>query len=108
LVERFYFGCESDDPVMPSAFEDVRKPGVVRLHAIFGSDTGSLDVPLMEEALGEVCEPLEEGILDGTDLRVFVFGDRVRLSTSTRSGTTRDVRLSRAPAEQSYRPRDAT
>jgi hypothetical protein len=83
FVEQFYFGCEGDDPVMPSAFDGDRNPGHMRLHAIFGSDIGHWDVPLMERVLEEVYEPLEEGMLDETDLRDFVFGNPVRLWTST-------------------------
>jgi predicted TIM-barrel fold metal-dependent hydrolase len=81
--ERFYFGCEGDDPVMPSAFDGTHNPGGVRLHATFGSDIGHWDVPLMEEVLEEVYEPLEQGLLEPADLRDFVFTNPVRLWTST-------------------------
>lgn len=83
FVERFFFGCEGDDPVMPSAFDDARNPGRVRLRAIFGSDIGHWDVPLMDEVLEEVYEPVEEGVLHEADLRDFVFGNPVQLWTST-------------------------
>jgi predicted TIM-barrel fold metal-dependent hydrolase len=83
FVERFYFGCEGDDPVTPSAFDDDRNPGGVRLQAIFGSDIGHWDVPLMADVLEEVYEPLEDGLLTAADLRDFVFGNPVRLWTST-------------------------
>jgi hypothetical protein len=83
FVDRFYFGCEGDDPVMPSAFDAARNPGHVRLHATFGSDIGHWDVPLMEEVLEEVYEPLEHGLVDERDLRDFVFANPVRLWTST-------------------------
>jgi predicted TIM-barrel fold metal-dependent hydrolase len=83
FVDRFYFGCEGDDPVMPSAFDAMRNPGHVRLHATFGSDIGHWDVPLMEEVLEEVYEPLEHGLLDEAGLRDFVFANPVRLWTST-------------------------
>ena len=86
FVERFYFGCEGDDPVTPSAFDDDRNPGGVRLQAIFGSDIGHWDVPLMAEVLEEVYEPLEDGMLTAADLRDFVFGNPVRLWTSTNPG----------------------
>jgi hypothetical protein len=55
----------------------------VRLHAVFGSDIGHWDAPLMEEVLGEVYELLEEGLLDEAALRDFVFANPVRLWTST-------------------------
>ena len=83
FVERFYFGCEGDDPVMPSAFDTERAPGRVRLQAIFGSDIGHWDVPLMEEVLEEVYEPLEDGMLEEADLKDFVFANPVRLWTAT-------------------------
>jgi predicted TIM-barrel fold metal-dependent hydrolase len=83
FVDRFYFGCEGDDPVMPSAFDAMRNPGHVRLRATFGSDIGHWDVPLMEEVLEEVYEPLEHGVIDEGDLRDFVFANPARLWTST-------------------------
>jgi hypothetical protein len=82
FVDRFYFGCEGDDPVMPSAFDAARNPGGMRLNALFGSDIGHWDVPLMEEVLGEVYEPVEQGLLDAGGLRDFVFTNPVRLWTS--------------------------
>ena len=83
FVERFYFGCEGDDPVMPSAFDTLRNPGAMRFHATFGSDIGHWDVPLMEEVLEEVYEPFQHGAIDEADLRDFVFANPVRLWTST-------------------------
>jgi predicted TIM-barrel fold metal-dependent hydrolase len=79
FVERFYFGCEGDDPVMPSAFD----PSGVRLGAVFGSDLGHWDVSLMDEVLEEVYEPVERGVLSEADLRDFVFANPVRLWTAT-------------------------
>ena len=83
FVDRFAFGCEGDDPVTPSAFDTRRNPGGVRFNAVFGSDIGHWDVPLMEEVLAEVYEPVEEGVLDEADLRDFVFTNPVRLWSST-------------------------
>jgi predicted TIM-barrel fold metal-dependent hydrolase len=83
FVDRFFFGCEGDDPVMPSAFDARHNPGGVRFHATFGSDIGHWDVPLMEHVLEEVYEPLEHGLVDENDLRDFVFANPVRLWTST-------------------------
>jgi predicted TIM-barrel fold metal-dependent hydrolase len=83
FVDRFYFGCEADDPVTASAFDAKRNPGGVRLRAVFGSDIGHWDVPLMEEVLEEVYEPVEDGVLAESDLREFVFANPVRLWTST-------------------------
>ncbi len=83
FAERFYFGCEGDDPVMPSAFDTRRNPGGLPLGAVFGSDIGHWDVPLMERVLEEVYEPLERGLVDKGGLRDFVFTNPVRLWTST-------------------------
>jgi len=83
FVDRFYFGCEADDPVMASAFDTLRNPGHVRLHATFGSDLGHWDVPLMDAILEEVYEPLDDGLIDADDLRDFVFINPVRLWTAT-------------------------
>ena len=82
FVDRFYFGCEGDDPVMASAFDTTRNPGRVRLNATFGSDIGHWDVPLMDEVLEELYEPVEHGLIDETDLRDFVFTNPTRLWTS--------------------------
>jgi predicted TIM-barrel fold metal-dependent hydrolase len=86
FADRFYFGCEGDDPVTASAFDAARNPGHVRLRATFGSDIGHWDVPLMEKVLEEVHEPLADGLIDETDLRDFVFANPVRLWTSTNPG----------------------
>jgi predicted TIM-barrel fold metal-dependent hydrolase len=82
FADRFYFGCEGDDPVMPSAFAAASLGGL-RLNAVFGSDIGHWDVPLMEEVLEEVYEPVQEGRLDADGLRDFVCTNPVRLWTST-------------------------
>jgi hypothetical protein len=83
FAERFYFGCEADDPVTPSAFDTKRNPGRLALHAVFGSDIGHWDVPLMDEVLEEVYEPVEAGHLGADGLRDFVFTGPVRLWAST-------------------------
>jgi predicted TIM-barrel fold metal-dependent hydrolase len=83
FVDRFYFGCEGDDPVTASAFDTLRNPGHARLHATFGSDIGHWDVPVMDEVLEELYEPLEHGLITAEDLRDFVFANPARLWTST-------------------------
>ncbi|HZQ84646.1 MAG TPA: amidohydrolase family protein [Acidimicrobiales bacterium] len=79
---RFFFGCEADDPVTASAFDAVGNPGGVRLGAVFGSDIGHWDVPLMEAVLEELYEPVAEGRFSPADLRDFVFANPVRLWAS--------------------------
>jgi predicted TIM-barrel fold metal-dependent hydrolase len=82
FVDRFFFGCEGDDPVTASAFDTVRNPGGHRLQAVFGSDIGHWDVPLMERVLEEVCEPRDDGLMSADDLRALVFTNPVRLWTA--------------------------
>jgi predicted TIM-barrel fold metal-dependent hydrolase len=98
FARSFYFGCEGDDPLMPAAFDALRNPGRVRLHATFGSDLGHWDVPLMAEVLEEVYEPVEKGLLDPSDLREFVFANPVRLWTSTNPDFFRDTVVEQAAA----------
>jgi hypothetical protein len=105
FVDRFYFGCEGDDPVMPSAFDALRNPGGVRFHATFGSDIGHWDVPLMEDVLEEVYEPLERGLVDDDDLREFVFTNPVRLWTSTNPAFFRGTVVEQAAAVVARRDR---
>jgi predicted TIM-barrel fold metal-dependent hydrolase len=99
FVDRFYFGCEGDDPVMASAFDTTRNPGHVRLNAVMGSDIGHWDVPLMEAVLEEVYESVEERRIDESDLRDFVFANPVRLWTATNPEFFAGTVVERAAAE---------
>ena len=87
--ERFFFGCESDDPLVVTAF-DAR--GGVRLRAMFGSDIGHFDVPDMQQVLPEAFELVDRGDLTESDFEQFVFANVVRLHTANNSrffdGTT--------------------
>src|SRR5262245_59050246 len=60
FAERFYFGCEADDPITAWAFD---KHGQHRLRPIFSSDVGHFDVVDMSEVLGEAWELVEHGLL---------------------------------------------
>jgi len=82
LFAPFYFGCEADDPVTASAFDQKHNPLGVRLNAIFGSDIGHWDVPDMTEVLEEAWEPVEEHKMTAEDFRDFVFANPVRLWTA--------------------------
>jgi predicted TIM-barrel fold metal-dependent hydrolase len=82
FTNNFHFGCEGDDPIMPSAFLARYNPGRVRFKAVFGSDIGHWDVPRMAEVLEEVYEPIEKEVIDPADLREFIFGNPVRLWTA--------------------------
>jgi len=77
--ERFFFGCEADDPMNAAAYDRRRNPGGATLNAVFGSDIGHWDVPDMRGVLGEAFELVERGLLDGTQMREFLFANPARL-----------------------------
>ena len=82
FVRRFYFGCESDDPINAWAFNAKANPFNARLGAVFGSDIGHFDVQDMTDVLHEAYELVEEGLITDTDFRDFVFTNPVRLWTA--------------------------
>lgn len=90
--ERFYFGCEADDPMNALAYQRQLLPGGNRLRAIFASDIGHWDVPDIREVLPEAFELVERGLLDADDFANFTWADPVRLFTSVNpdffAGTT--------------------
>jgi predicted TIM-barrel fold metal-dependent hydrolase len=77
--ERFYFGCEADDPMTAWAFD---RHGNHRLHPIFSSDVGHFDVVDMSEVLEEAWELVEHGLITDEDFQEFVFANPVRLHTA--------------------------
>jgi predicted TIM-barrel fold metal-dependent hydrolase len=77
--ERFYFGCEADDPITAWAFD---RRGHHRLRPIFSSDVGHFDVVDMSEVLEEAHELVEDGLVSDEDFREFVFANPVRLHTA--------------------------
>ena len=79
FAERFFFGCESDDPLVASAFD--ARAGVP-LRAMFGSDVGHFDVPDMARVLPEAHELVERGHITPIDFEHFVFANVVRLHTA--------------------------
>ena len=52
FVDRFWFGCEADDPVTVHAFDRRANPFGAALRAVFGSDNGHWDVPDMARGRG--------------------------------------------------------
>jgi len=52
----------------------------------------------MEEVLEETYEPVEKGLLDGADLRDFVFANPVRLWTSINPGFFKGTVVEQAAA----------
>ncbi len=77
--ERFFFGCESDDPLVASAFD--ARAGVT-LRAMFGSDVGHFDVPDMARVVPEAFELVEHEVITRADFERFVFTNVVRLHTA--------------------------
>jgi predicted TIM-barrel fold metal-dependent hydrolase len=77
--ERFYFGCEADDPITAWAFD---RRGHHRLRPIFSSDVGHFDVVDMSEVLEEAHELVEHGLVSEEDFRELVFANPVRLHTA--------------------------
>ena len=74
FTERFYFGCEADDPINAWAFNDKLNPMGARLRAMFSSDIGHWDVPDMTRVTDEAYELVEHGHLDADAFRDFMFG----------------------------------
>ncbi len=82
FVPHFYFGCEGDDPVTASAFDDRREiPSRPGSKAVYGSDIGHWDVPDMRGVINEAYEMVEKGLISEEDFRDFVFVNPVELWT---------------------------
>jgi hypothetical protein len=83
FVPNFFFGCEADDPMTSTAFNDKVNPFGARLQAMFGSDVAHWDVPDMTEVLGEAWEMVEHGHITERDFRDFMFTNPVNCFTRT-------------------------
>lgn len=81
--ERFFFGCEADDPMNAMAFSKKLNRGGGELRAIFASDIGHWDVQNFRDVLPEAWELVEEGALDPLQFRAFTCDNAVRLMTGT-------------------------
>jgi hypothetical protein len=79
FAERFFFGCEADDPMTAWAFD---RHGNHRLNPIFSSDVGHFDVLDMSEVLEEAWELVEHGMINEDEFRQFVFTNPARLHTT--------------------------
>ena len=79
FADRFYFGCEADDPLLSWAFRDDVNPLGARLRPVFGSDIAHWDVPDMTEPVAEAYELVERGILGPGEFRELTFLNPVRL-----------------------------
>ncbi len=86
FVDRFYFGCEADDPLTSMAFNAAINPFGAELHAMMGSDISHWDVPDMAEVLEEAWEMVDHGWIDETAFTKFTFDNPVRFYTGTNPG----------------------
>jgi predicted TIM-barrel fold metal-dependent hydrolase len=83
FTQRFYFGCEGDDPLNTLAFDTKGSPFDAKLYALYGSDVGHWDIPDMREAAHEAYELVEDGLMSAADFRAMVFTNAVQFWTST-------------------------
>ena len=82
FVDRFYFGCEADDPINAWAFNAKVNPGRVKLNAMLASDIGHFDVLDITEIAEEAYELVEHDLISEDDFRAFTFENPVDLWTS--------------------------
>jgi len=83
FTDRYFFGCEADDPMTGLAFDRARNPFGAQLPALFASDIGHWDVPDFARVVCEAWELVEKGHLDLSDFRAFTFGNPVALWSGT-------------------------
>jgi hypothetical protein len=93
--DRFFFGCEADDPTASWAYGEK-----TRLNPMFSSDIGHFDVIDMSGVLEEAFELVEDGDLTEEQFASFTFANTVRLHTSLNpdffTGTAVDAAVSKA------------
>lgn len=82
FTERFYFGCEADDPSTKIAFDRTFNPMGAEIKALFSSDIGHWDVPDMRGVLHEAHELVERGWIDEGQFHDFTFRNAVRFHGS--------------------------
>jgi predicted TIM-barrel fold metal-dependent hydrolase len=80
--ERFFFGCEADDPMNGLAFARDLNPTRSQLRAMFASDIGHWDVPDVREVLPEAWELVEKGVLGEEQFRAFSCDNVIALLTA--------------------------
>ncbi len=78
FVDRFYFGCESDDRTAAFAYSDANAFGA-HLKPMFSSDISHFDVPDMSTVLPSAYRLLADGLLTEAQFRDFMFANAVRL-----------------------------
>jgi hypothetical protein len=83
FCDRFYFGCEADDPLTSMAFNTRVNPFGAELKAMMGSDIAHWDVPDVTEVLEEAWEMVERHWIDEVAFEKFVFANPARFYTDT-------------------------
>ncbi|UJL34690.1 amidohydrolase family protein [Cylindrospermopsis raciborskii Cr2010] len=80
-VNSFFFGSESDDRTIASAFNNRANPLNVKINAIYSSDVGHWDVPDLTDPLAESWDLVQEGVLSEDDFQAYVFGNPYKFYT---------------------------
>ena len=83
FADRFYFGCEADDPLTSMAFNTAVNPLGAELQVMMGSDIAHWDLPDMSEVLVEAWELVDHGLVDASAFERFVFTNPARFYTGT-------------------------
>jgi hypothetical protein len=79
FVDRFYIGCEADDPSVAWAFNDKVNPYGAKIRAMFGSDVGHWDVTDVGDVVVEAYELVEDGFITEEDFKEFMFWNPAEL-----------------------------
>lgn len=79
FTERFYFGCEADDPMTAWSLDTRINPEGATLNAIIGSDIGHFDVPEFAKVLGEAYELVEKELVTPEQFQDLISKNAVRL-----------------------------
>ena len=83
FTERFYFGCEGDDPLTMMAFRPMGTRFNSRLQAFYGSDIGHWERTRHGKDTRRCTKLLEKGLMTPADCADFVFTIPVQFWTST-------------------------
>lgn len=100
FVDPFYFGCEADDPLTTTAFNDRVNPFGAKLHAFFGSDISHWDVPVMNDVLPEAWELVEDGLVSTDDFEAFVCTNALHFYTDVNPDFFAGTRVETYAAQQ--------
>ena len=83
FADRFWFGCEADDPMTSLAFNTAVNPFGTEYQVMLGSDISHWDLPDVSEVLEEAHEMVDHGWIDAAAFRDFVFTNPARFYTGT-------------------------